>query len=325
MSQAVSSSIRSASPPSRLQPKVCSWWWRMASVFLYIYCLYTYFVMVAFSVFWINVYRYWIFYLVWFVIAYFFLYFLWKSEILLGYPKLQNFLNKNLDDLMIALIIWVLVWWRLWEVFIYEWDYFSQNLSEIVKVWHWWMSFFGGMIGVILSLVCLFVLKKLSKKDFLLFLDCIVFIVPIWIILWRFGNYLNQELYWLVVPKWAWWLPDSFVSILTNLNIFHVYPKVDSLLRVNTNFISIFFEWIVLFLIMLFVSLKQIKKKNIKIWLNSSVFLIFYSVFRFFIEYLRVDSQSQMVWIFTTSQWLFLSLFIIWFFSLIMFEWLDKK
>lgn len=267
--------------------------------------------MVAFSIFWINVYRYGIFYLVWFLVTYFFLYFLWKSGILSKYPTLQNFLKKNLDDLMIALIIGVLIGWRLWEVLIYEWDYFSNNPSEIIKVWHWGMSFFGWMIWVIISLIVLFKVKKLSRKDFVLLLDCLAFIIPIWIILWRFGNYLNQELYWLVVPDWAWWFSDSLVSLLTNLNVFHVYPKVDSLLRVNTNFISIFFEWIVLFLIILFVSLKQIKKKNIKIWLNSSVFLFFYSLFRYFIECLRVDSQSQIVWWLTISQWLFLCLFLL--------------
>ena len=278
--------------------------------------------MVAFSIFGKDIYWYGIFYLIWFVVAYFFLYFLWKSNILSKYPKLQDFLRKNLDDLMIALIIGVLVGWRLWEVFIYEWDYFSKNLSEIVKVWHWGMSFFGCMLWVILSLIILFRIKKLSWKDFVLFLDCIVFIVPIWIILWRFGNYLNQELYWLVVPEWAWWLSEWLISFLTNLNFFHVYPKVDSLLRVNTNFISMLFEWLVLFLLILFVSLRQIKKKDIKIWLNTSVFLIFYSLFRFFIEYLRVDSQSQMVWIFTTSQWLFLCLFVIW---LVWFLFVEKR
>ena len=267
--------------------------------------------MVAFSIFWINVYRYGIFYLIWFLITYFFLYFLSRSEILSGYPKLQNVLKKDLDDLMIALIIWVLVGWRLWEVFIYERDYFSQNLSEIVKVWHGGMSFFGWMIWVILALIILFSIKKLSWKNLILFFDCLVVVVPIWIILWRFGNYLNQELYWLAVPDWAWWFSDSVVSLLTNLNIFHVYPKIDSLLRVNTNFISILFEWLVLFLIMFFVSLSQIKKRKIKIWLNSSVFLFFYSLFRFFIEYLRVDSQSQIVGWLTTSQWLFLCPFLL--------------
>ena len=268
--------------------------------------------MVAFSIFWVNIYWYGIFYLVWFVIVYLFLYFLWKSNIISNYPKLHSFLKTNLDDLMIALVIGVLVWWRLWEVFIYERNYFSQNPVEIIRVRHGWMSFFGWMIWVILSLSFLFLIRKLSWKDFILFLDCLVFIVPVGIILWRFGNYLNQELYWLVVPEWAWWFSGWLVTLLTNLNIFHIYPKIDTLLRVNTNFISIFFEWIVLFLLVFFVSRNQIRRKNIKIWLNSGIFLIFYSLFRFLIEYLRVDSQSQMIWLFTISQRLFLVLFVVW-------------
>ena len=167
------------------------------------------------------------------------------------------------------------------------------------------------MIWVILSLIFLFSIKKLSKKDVVLLFDCLVVILPIGITFWRFGNYLNQELYWLAVPEWARWLTDWIVSLLTNLNIFHVYSKIDSLMRVNTNFISIFFEWIVLFLLIFFVSKWQIKRKEIKIWLNSSIFLIFYSLFRFLIEYLRVDSQSQIIWKFTISQRLFLTLFIV--------------
>ena len=148
--------------------------------------------MVAFSIFWKNIYWYGIFYLVWFIIAYVFLHFIWKSKVLGWNKNLQKFLSDNLDDIMIALVIGVLVWWRLWEVFIYEWEYFSHNLCEIIKVWHWWMSFFGWMLWVILALFILFKIKKLSWKDFVLLIDCLVFIIPIWIILWRFGNYLNQ-------------------------------------------------------------------------------------------------------------------------------------
>lgn len=285
--------------------------------FVYWFYLYAKFLMIAFSIFGINVYRYGIFYLIWFVITYVFLRFLWKSKILKSSPKLKSFLENNLDDLMIALIIWVLVWGRLWEVFIYEWSYFSQNPCEIIKVWHGWMSFFGWMVWVILSLIMLFFIRNISRKDLLLLFDCLVFVVPIWIILWRFGNYLNQELYWLVVPEWAWWISGWLYNFLVSTNIFHVYSRIDDLLRINTNFISILFEWIVLFVLILLVSLWQLKKKSIKIWLNSSVFLIFYSLFRFLIEYLRVDSQTQVVWGLTISQWLFLALMVVWIVMLI--------
>jgi len=289
------------------------------------FCLCVIFLMVAFSIFWKNIYWYGIFYLVWFIIAYVFLHLIWKSKIFEWNKNLQKFLSENLDDIMIALVIGVLVWWRLWEVLIYEWDYFSNNLCEVIKVRHWWMSFFGWMLWVVLALFILFKIRKLSWKDFVLLIDCLVFIIPIWIILWRFGNYLNQELYWLIVPEWARGLPDGVVSLLTNLNFFHVYPKIDSFLRINTNFISMLFEWLVLFVLILFVSLKQIRKNDIKIWLNSSVFLIFYSLFRFFIEYLRVDSQSQMIWMFTVSQWIFLCLFILWFIMLFVVKKSNKK
>lgn len=284
----------------------------MKVFFVYFCCLFGVFFMIAFSIRGINVYWYGIFYLIGFIIAYLFLYFLWRSKVLNSYKNLQNFLRKNLDDLMIALVLWVLIGGRLWEVFIYEWDYFSQNLSEIVKVWHGWMSFFGGMVWVLLAIAILFFVKKMSIRDLFLLFDCLVVVVPIWIILWRFGNYLNQELYWLVVPEWAWWLAPWLCDFFVKTNIFHVYPNIDNLLRINTNFISILFEWVILFMIIFLVSLWQVNKKDIKIWLNSSVFLVFYSLFRFFIEYLRVDSQSHIVWIFTTSQWLFLLLFIVW-------------
>ena len=286
--------------------------------FVYSFCLYADFLMVAFSIFGINIYWYGIFYLIWFIVAYIFLYYLWKSKILEWYPKLKKFLEQNLDDLMIALIIWVLIGGRFWEVFIYEWNYFVSNPCEIIKVWHGGMSFFGWMVWVVLALIILFFIRKLSRKDLILLFDCLVFVVPLWIILWRFGNYLNQELYWLVVPDWAWWFSGWLYNFFVNTNIFHVYPKIDELLRINTNFISILFEWVFMFVLIFLVSLRQIKRKSIIIWLNSSIFLIFYSLFRFLIEYLRVDSQSQVVWKFTISQWLFFVLFVVWIISLVL-------
>lgn len=285
--------------------------------FVCFFCLYTIFLMVAFSIFGVNIYWYGIFYLIGFAIVYVFLYFLWKSKILDNYPKVKNLLRYNLDDLMICLIVWVLIWGRFGEVFIYEWHYFSQNPCEIVKVWHGWMSFFGWIVWVVIALILLSLVKKLPRKDLLLLFDCLLVVLPIWIILWRFGNYLNQELYWLAVPEWNRWMSDFRYNFFVNMNIFHVYPKVDDLLRINTNFISIFFEWVILFILMLSLSLWQLKKKNILVWLNSGIFLIFYSLMRFLIEYLRVDSHFQMVWPLTISQWIFLCLFFIWVFLLV--------
>jgi phosphatidylglycerol:prolipoprotein diacylglycerol transferase len=262
--------------------------------------------MVAFSIGSINVYWYWIFYLIWFLIWYFFLKFIGKKKIFSKYKNLQKLLSNDVESLLIYIILWVLLWWRLGEVFIYEWWYFSKNLLDIFAVWNGGMSFIWGVIWVFVSLLILKKTKKLSNIEFFLLFDTFLVVVPLAIIFGRFWNYLNQEIYGLVVPANYWWMNDFFVNLLTKLNVFHVYNLVDSNLRLNTNFISIFFEWFVLFLILSITFFRNIKKREIKPWIIVANFLIFYSIFRFFIEYLRVDSQSQYIWLFTKSQRIFL-------------------
>lgn len=65
------------------------------------------------------------------------------------------------------------------------------------------MSFIGGIIGVIMSLIVYRYRhwrREYSLVDsFLSLADTIVPIVPIGIMLGRFGNYLNQELYGRIV------------------------------------------------------------------------------------------------------------------------------
>jgi len=267
--------------------------------------------MIAFSIGSIDIYWYGIFYLVWFLIWYFFLKFIWKSKIFVKFDKLQKLLTENVDDILIAIIIWVLLWWRLGEVFIYQWEYFSDNLWQILAVRNWGMSFIGGILGVLVSLIILKKIKKIPNIQFWLLIDIILVIVPLAIIFGRFGNFLNQEIYWLVVPNDFWGMSDFWINLFTNLKLLYVYDMVDLNLRVNTNFISILFEWLFLFVIIASVFWKRIKLKIIKPWMIAWLFLLFYSIFRFFIEYLRIDSQSQFVWIFTRSQWIFLFFIVI--------------
>jgi len=262
--------------------------------------------MIAFSIWPINVYWYWIFYLFGFLIWYFFLKFIAKKKFFSKYKNLQNLLSNDIDSLLIYIILWVLLWGRLWEVFIYEWTYFSQHLLEIFAVWNGGMSFIWWITWVFVSLLIMKKVKKLSNVEFFLLFDTLLVVVPLAIMLGRFWNYLNQEIYGLVVPINYRWINEFFVNIFTKTNIFHVYDLIDSNLRINTNFISIFFEWLVLFFILSILFFKKIKKKEIKPWIIIAYFLIFYSLFRFFIEYLRIDSQSQYVFLFTKSQRIFL-------------------
>ncbi|MBP6086557.1 prolipoprotein diacylglyceryl transferase [Patescibacteria group bacterium] len=63
------------------------------------------------------------------------------------------------------------------------------------------MSFIGGIIGVIIAIFFVERMYKLSRKEFFIIFDLLLLIVPIGIVLGRIGNFLNQELYGIVVPE----------------------------------------------------------------------------------------------------------------------------
>ena len=61
------------------------------------------------------------------------------------------------------------------------------------------MSFIGGIFGVTIALAILAWKKRFTLKDVLLLGDLIFAILPFGIMIGRIGNYLNQELYGVIV------------------------------------------------------------------------------------------------------------------------------
>jgi len=269
--------------------------------------------MIAFSLGSLDIYRYGIFYFVAFLAGYLFLYRITKKNIFWkAFPRLQTFLQKHLDDLMLCIFLWVLVWWRLGHVVIYDLQYYLQHPSEILQVRKWWMSFIGGMFGVVVAFALLARRNKFRFKEMVLLFDIILAILPFGIMLWRIGNFLNQELYGVVVSDRLPRLWYPIFSLLNDLKIFHVYPQVDFFMRVNTNLLSGFFEWLVLLVITLSVIRKRVKTKKPQPGKIVAVFLIWYSFIRFFLEYLRADSQLEFHGRFSVSQWFFIFFFLLW-------------
>jgi len=267
--------------------------------------------MIAFSIFWINVYRYWIFYLIGFVLAYCFLLFVWKKKYFHKFPNLQNLLENDLETLFIILILWVLIWWRLGHVLIYDFQYFIDNPLDMFKIRQWWMSFIGWILWVVLWVTLFIWKKKFSRKEYIILLDLLCCILPICIAFWRLWNFLNQELYWIIFSN-PLWRSEWIVWTLTSLWFLHIYDKIDSYLRINTNLLSIIFEWILLFITLIIIFVKQIKNNKRKIWKIWVIFLLRYSIIRFLFEYIRQDSQSEFIWPFTRSQRFFVIFIITW-------------
>ena len=177
--------------------------------------------------------------------------------------------SKLFDDLISYLIIGIILGGRLGYVLFYNLKYYLNNLIEIPMIWQGGMSFHGGLIGVLFATI---IFSKKHNVNKYIFLDLIAVSAPIGIFLGRISNFINSELYGRET--------DVFWSV--------VFVKIDNVGRHPSQIYEAVFEGIILFFIML---LCVKKKYLLKPGLISSLFLIFYSLFRFFIEFFRVPDE----------------------------------
>ena len=179
-------------------------------------------------------------------------------------------LNEKFNDFITYLIIGIILGGRLGYVIFYNFNYYSNNIIDIFKFWQGGMSFHGGLIGVIISSI--WYSKKNNQNSFS-YLDIISLVAPIGIFFGRIANFINSELYGheTTVP-WA----VQFIQI-------------DNLYRHPSQLYEAFFEGLILFLILVYFR----NKGFIKIpGFISGLFLIFYSIFRFAIEFFRVPDEQ---------------------------------
>ena len=173
--------------------------------------------------------------------------------------------SKYIDDLISYVIIGVIIGGRLGYVIFYNFEYYISNPLEILMIWTGGMSFHGGVLGVIIST---YLFCKKNKLSTFYFLDIISLSAPIGIFLGRIANFINSELYGTRT--------DFFLAV--------IFEKVDTVSRHPSQLYEAFFEGIILFILLNLIYKKYI---NHKPGVLSALFLIFYSVFRFIIEFTR--------------------------------------
>jgi phosphatidylglycerol---prolipoprotein diacylglyceryl transferase len=179
-------------------------------------------------------------------------------------------INEKFDDYIAYLIIGVILGGRLGYVIFYNFSYYSDNIFDIFKIWQGGMSFHGGLLGVIIS--SFFFAKKNNQNPFS-YLDQVSLVAPIGIFFGRLANFINSELY----------------GITTNIPWSVVFIKVDDLSRHPSQLYEAILEGIILFLVLIYFIKKDYLRKP---GLISALFLIFYSLFRFFIEFFRVPDEQ---------------------------------
>ncbi len=191
--------------------------------------------------------------------------------------------TEQLQGLMVAMILGVIIGGRLGYVFFYNFSYYWRHPLEIILPFDIsdgfrftgisGMSFHGGLLGVI-SGTWLFIRR--NQLNFLEMTDLIIPCVPLGYTFGRLGNFINGELYGRVT--------DSSIGML--------FPQAPGTsLRHPSQLYEAFFEGIVLFLV-LWILRKRIKVQGVML----AFYLIGYGLVRFLIEYTRQpDAQLGFV------------------------------
>ena len=203
----------------------------------------------------------------WYSLAYIFAFILGSiiiKKINIGSYRLIS--DDKIDKFFIWAILGVILGGRTGYVLFYQTNLFFTKPTYILEIWNGGMSFHGGLIGMIMS-IYLFSLKY--KIQFFYLSDLVSLVAPIGLFLGRISNFINTELYGRV----------------TDFPLAIIYPLIDNNPRHPSQLYEAFFEGIILFMILLFYFNKKPKKYTVG---NiSGLFLVFYSIFRFLIEYLR--------------------------------------
>lgn len=162
---------------------------------------------------------------------------------------------------------------------IFQWDYYSQNPGDIIKIWNGGIAIHGALIGAVLTAV---IFAKVRKVSFWKLADIAAPSILLGQAIGRWGNFMNQEAHGGEVSRQFLenlFLPDWIINqmyIEGPAGVFAYYHPT-FLYESLWNFAGV-------------AILLLLRKVNLRRGELFLTYVIWYSVGRFFIEGLRTDS-----------------------------------
>ena len=260
-------------------------------------------------------------------------------DFVLGFYIMKKiFLKENkplerLDSLVIYVGLAMLIGARLGHCFFYDWDYFKDNLLEIILPFKFSPEFklvgfsglasHGAAVGIIISMI-LFI-RKFPEFKLSWVLDRIVIPITIGGMFVRIGNFINSEINGKIVDKSftfavkflqgeSWLRPidamqitgqntpkKAFEEIISNPEFSDIYNQIPYRhpAQLYEAVCYFFLFWILYYLYW------KTNKRN-QPYFIFGVFLIALWTIRFFVEFVK-ESQGgfeSTLGIFSTGQWL---------------------
>lgn len=178
-----------------------------------------------------------------------------------------------MTSLMFGLIFWALIGARLYYV-VFQWDHYSKHIIEIFEIWNGGLAIHGGILFGTIYLV-IFTLRR--KFRTIKMMDIAAPALIAGQMIGRWGNFFNGEAYGPLIEKASL---DKFLPsfIVDGMYINGSYYQPTFLYESLWNLVG-------LVIMLIFRRRKYIKEGQV-----TGIYLMWYSIGRFFIEGLRQDS-----------------------------------
>ncbi len=175
---------------------------------------------------------------------------------------------QQVDDIMFYGMLGAILGGRIGSTLFYYFPDFIDNPLVIFRIWEGGMSFHGGILGVLVAM-WLYGLRR--QSGFFTVTDFVAPLVPPGLGAGRIGNFINQEL----------------IGRPTDVPWGMVFPVTrDGIARHPSQLYQAILEGVILFLILWFYSAKSPPRMAV-----SAVFLLFYGIFRFVVEFMRTPDD----------------------------------
>ncbi|MBD2013447.1 prolipoprotein diacylglyceryl transferase [Microcoleus sp. FACHB-53] len=205
------------------------------------------------------------------------------SAVLIG-VTLSQYLAKrrNVDpnlvgDLAICLVIAAIPCARLYYV-LFEWEQYAQNPLQAFAIWKGGIAIHGAILGGIVAAI---IFARIQKISVWLLADLVVPSLILGQAIGRWGNFFNSEAFGRPTDlPWKLYIPPQQRPLeFINYDYFHPTFLYESLWN------------LMVFAILMTLFFRDLKRKpHLKVGTLALVYMVAYSLGRFWIEGLRTDS-----------------------------------
>lgn len=190
---------------------------------------------------------------------------------------------EQVGDLVFYGAVGVVLGGRIGYMLFYGMDQLRESWLNLFKIWDGGMSFHGGLLGVMLAM---WWLGRRDHKSFFQVADFAAPLVPLGLAAGRLGNFINGELWGKVTTlPWGMRLPcdrPPFGELYCGGRVVGFSPP-----HHPSMLYEFALEGVVLFVILWLYSRRRRPTMAV-----SGMFLLFYGIFRFLVEFVRLPDPQ---------------------------------